>query len=339
MVASDCACKMCRNKLTNCEDFKDHEAYHKANHTVHMCQFCSNLESVIPHFQYKIGFEIVYCPGVRPQFERIWFVKLGSASLFHHHSWTQNPLKVNSVFHCDKCEKTFKKLAHLKRHEVSVHFLKKENCPHCGLQSSRRDNLEAHVQLVHGIDSESPFQCDDCQETFDRKSSFQRHARNLKTNCSICSAIFCTLKQLQQHRMKSHPHGHECSKCERTFQDKTHLNRHIKASRSNLICEVCTQEFCTTFDLRKHMGGHEQEKFECSFCNKSLSTNFNLKTHIANRSDHKCEQCDLIFCNKRNFDLHYSEVHGMKTCEICCETYCLKNYKWHMYSKHQQLTS
>ena len=25
-----CACKMCRNKLTNCEDFKDHEAYHKS---------------------------------------------------------------------------------------------------------------------------------------------------------------------------------------------------------------------------------------------------------------------------------------------------------------------
>ena len=31
-----CSCKMCRNKLTKCEDFKDHEAFHKANHT--MCQ-------------------------------------------------------------------------------------------------------------------------------------------------------------------------------------------------------------------------------------------------------------------------------------------------------------
>ena len=120
-----------------------------------MCQFCSNLESVIPHFHYKIGFEIVYCNAVRPQFERIWFFKRGSAYLLHHHSWTRNPPKVNYVFHCDKSEKTFKKLSHLKRHEVSVHFLKKENCPHCGLQSSRRDNLEAHIKLVHGIDCES----------------------------------------------------------------------------------------------------------------------------------------------------------------------------------------
>ena len=61
------------------------------------------------------------------------------------------------------------------------------------------------------------------------------------------------------------------------------------------------------------MGGHEQEKFECSFCKKRLSTNFNLQTHIANRSDHKCEQCDKMFCKKQNFNLHYSEVHDVKT--------------------------
>ena len=233
-------------------------------------------------------------------------------------------------------KKTFKKLCHLKRHEVSVHFLKKENCPHCGLQSSRRDNLEAHIKLVHEIDSELPFQCHDCQETFDRKSNFKRHARNMKTNCSICSAIFCTLKQFQQHRQISHP-KHECSKCQKTFQDKAHLNRHIKASRSDLICDVCTQEFCLVVDFSKHKRGHEKRKFWCSFCKKTFSTNFNLQTHRANRSDHRCEQCDLMFCNKRNFEWHYSEVHGVKTCEICCKTYDLKNYKHHMYAEHQQL--
>ena len=330
-----CPCKMCRHKLTKCDDFKDHEAFHKANHT--MCQFCADLERVIPHFHYKIIFETVYRSGIVPQFEDIWYVKLGSAALFLHHTWTQNPLKIDSQYHCDKCEKTFKKLCHLKRHEISVHFLKKENCPHCGLQCSRRDNLKAHIQLVHGNDdSEFPFQCDDCQETFDRKSSFERHSRNLKTNCSICAEFFCTLKQLQQHRMKSHP-KYECSKCEKTFQDQAHLNRHLKVSRSNLICEVCNQEFCTTVDFRKHMKSHEQEKFECSFCQKRFSTNSIVKTHMANRIDHKCEQCDLMFCNKRNFDLHYHEVHGVKTCETCCKTYDLKNFKYHMYSEHQQL--
>ena len=322
-----CACKMCRNKLTHCEDFEDHEAFHRANHT--QCRYCNNLESVIPNFHYKVVYEKVYYSAVRPQFERFW-VKLGCASLFsHEYGWHLNPPKKNSVYHCDKCDKTFKSVSHVKRHEISVHFSKKETCPHCGLQCSRKDNLEAHIMLVHEIDRESPFQCDDCQETFDKKSNFECHSRYLKTNCSICSAIFCTLKQLQQHRLISHP-KHECQKCERNFQDKAHLDRHIKANRPSLKCDVCNQEFCTTVDLKKHMRGHGQENYECSFCHKRLSTKFNLQTHIANRSDHKCDQCDQMFCNKQNFNMHYIEVHDVKTHEICCKT-C------HMYSVHQQL--
>ena len=50
-----CPCAMCRKKLVYCEDFEDHETFHRANHT--LCRFCENLESIIPHFDYKIEFE------------------------------------------------------------------------------------------------------------------------------------------------------------------------------------------------------------------------------------------------------------------------------------------
>ena len=137
------------------------------------------------------------------------------------------------------------------------------NCPHCGLQSSRRDNLKAHLLLVHGIEDESPYQCDDCQETFDKKSNIERHSRNLKTNFSICSEIFCSLKQLQQHRLKSHPPQHACPTCKKSFQDKAHLNRHIKVNASELKCEECNQEFCTVLEFKKHKKSHEQDAFRC----------------------------------------------------------------------------
>ena len=87
-----------------------------------------------------------------------------------------------------------------------------------------------------------------------------------------------------------HP-KHECSKCEKIFQDKANLNRHVEASRSDLICDVCTQEFCLTVDFSKHMRGHQQRKFWCPYCKKSFSTKFNQQTHTANRSDHSCKQC------------------------------------------------
>ena len=172
-------------------------------------------------------FERVYYPAVRPQFER-FFLRLGSASLFKHNYTTQPLWKVDSLFHCDKCEKTFKRMSHLKRHEVSVHFGKKESCPHCGLNYSRKDNLEAHIISVHGTKSKS-FQCEVCQETFNKKLNYQRHVNNIKTNCSICSDIFCTLKQLQQHRTECHSQqsNFECCHCKEIFSSKFNMKTHI----------------------------------------------------------------------------------------------------------------
>ena len=277
-----CPCTMCREKIGYCADFEEHETFHRANHT--NCRFCENLESIIPHFDYKIEFERVYYPAVRPQFER-FFLRLGSASLFKHNYTTQPLWKVDSLFHCDKCEKTFKRMSHLKRHEVSVHFGKKESCPHCDLNYSRKDNLEAHIKSVHGTKSKS-FQCEVCQETFNKKSNYQRHVNNIKTNCSICSDIFCTLKQLQQHRTECHS---------------------------------------------------QQSNFECCHCKKIFSSKFKMKTHIANRIEHKCGKCGEMLCNGRGLMLHHSEIHDVKTCDICSKTFSQKNYKWHMYSEHQQL--
>jgi hypothetical protein len=308
-----CPCTMCRNKMRYCEDFEDHETFHRANHT--NCRFCENLERCIPHYDYKIEFERVYYPAVRPQFER-FFLILGSASLFKH-TYTAKPVwksKVDSKFHCDKCEKTFIKLSGLKRHEFSVHFDKEENCPHCGLKSSRKDNLEAHIRLVHGSKSRS-FQCEVCLETFNKKSNFQQHVNNTRTNCSICSQIFCTLKQLQHHRK----------------------DKHAKSSATSFKCEICDQDYSTLSEFKKHKKIHEQPDLECCHCKKQFSSKFKMKTHVANRSDHKCGKCGEILCNGHDLMLHNSLIHDVKTCDICSKTFCQKNYKWHMYSEHQQL--
>ena len=329
-----CPCAMCRNKLGYCDDLEDHEIYHRANHT--MCRFCKELESLIPHFHHKVVYERVNNWHVRMTHIINFVDKLGSSSLFQHdYASARNPVKMNSLLNCDKCEKKFKSVSHFKRHEMSVHFGMKEKCPYCSLQTSRRDNLEAHILLVHGSERESAYQCDDCQETFDKKSNFERHSRNSKTNCSICSEMFCTLKQLQQHTLTSHPARHACSTCKKTFQDNANLKRHSKSTASELKCEKCHQGFCTFIAYKKHKKCHEQ--IECSHCKNRFSSKFNLKTHIANRSDQRCDQCGEMFCNSQSLKLHHSKVHNVKTCHICSTTYCLKNYRHHMYSEHQQV--
>ena len=113
-----CPCAMCRNKLGYCEDFEDHEIFHRANHT--MCRFCNNLESVIPNFHHTVVYQrVYYWDGKRTHFDRI-FDKLGSSSLFkHEYASAKNPLKINSLFQCNKCEKKFKSVSHFKRHDVA----------------------------------------------------------------------------------------------------------------------------------------------------------------------------------------------------------------------------
>ena len=152
----------------------------------------------------------------------------------------------------------------MKRHKISVHFKKKGNLSTLWFAVHEKRQFEgSHIASSWYWERESSFQCDDCQETFEKKSNFERHSGYLKTECSICSALFCTLKQLQQHKLNSHP-KHECPKCERKFQDKAHLERHSKADAPIRICEVCNKEFCTSGDLKKHMKSHVQGVFVLS---------------------------------------------------------------------------
>ena len=161
----------------------------------------------------------------------------------------------------------------------------KFECPTCGMQLTRRDNLEIHIENVHGTALVTEFKCDICLKSFNKKSNYARHENNAKTNCSICAEIFCTLKDCQQHMITNHP-----------------------------------------------------KKVECSFCHKSFSSKSKLKKHITERVEFKCDKCDKLLCNSFDIKMHRYNDHDVRSCDICQKgPYCPQNYKYHMYSEHQQL--
>ena len=334
-----CPCQMCRMNSSECKDFDDHLTFHLANHT--MCKYCNEVESFFPNFSYNVVYKRHYpnpsawCGG-QPD-EKVFYDTLGSASSFEHTSWysPSNPPQEDSLFTCDKCDKKLKILSLLKRHEVAVHYRKKEECQYCGFQSSRRDNLVEHIRLKHERDTNPQFKCEVCSESFHKKSNLSRHSKNLKTNCSICSEIFCTLKQLQQHNRFSHP-KYVCGKCGKGFKDQANLDKHQGTSTSRTKCEVCNKEHCTVSELSKHKKTHEKELLQCNFCNKRFASKYCHKRHIDQRSDHNCAECGETLCNKHDLKMHFSEVHNVKSCKICHKIFDLQNYKWHMYSEHQQ---
>ena len=335
----ECPCKMCRLKLENCEDFDDHLTFHLANHT--MCKYCNEIEKFFPNFSYNVVHKRHY-PHPKlwwggPPSDDIWYDTMGSASLFEHTSWhsRRNPPTEDSLFTCDKCDKKFKLLSHLRRHEVAVHYRNKEECHYCGFQSSRRDNLAAHMRLMHENEGKPQFKCEDCSETFHKKSNLMRHSKHLKTNCSICARIFCTLKQFQQHSRVSHP-KFECGKCRKGFKDQANLDKYQSRSTPRNTCEVCNKEHCSVLELNKHKKTHEEGSFRCNFCNKMFASKFCHRRHLNQRSDHKCAECGENLCNKQDLKMHTSLVHNVKSCEICHKAFNLKNYRYHMYSEHQK---
>ena len=140
---------------SNCqEDYLDHLLYHRALHT--FCKFCGNLEKIILHF----NFIICESKGYYPDFYEDHI----SASRFRH---TQKYIDIeknstSSKFSCDKCEKSYERKTHLKRHQSSSHFGEKVTCSHCGLQFARKGNLYDHIRSVH--EGSSNFQCFFCNQ-------------------------------------------------------------------------------------------------------------------------------------------------------------------------------
>ena len=293
-----------------------------------------------------------YYPSVRPQFEKFFDVQCSAWMLRHDSIYTMGALEEKeSKLSCDICSKKFQSVSHLKRHEVSSHYEIKSTCSLCGLQFSREDNLEAHKKLVHGDGEKNEYQCElsNCQEVFTRKSNFERHCQTKPRECSICTEIFCTLKQLQQHHKSEHAKFH-CQKCDKSFPLMSHLNRHLdgnlKAADGSFKnqCDVCNTVCCTKLDLLKHKKLNHREspekaEFECDYCQKTFNSRFGFKAHTVNREEKDCSKCGKVFCNGRDLKIHNNDIHGVRKCEICNSSFYLANYKHHMYKEHQQIVS
>lgn len=260
-----CPCKICRGLLTTCQDLEEHMIYHRAPHT--MCKFCDELAKLIPNNSWQIVYKNVYYSGVVPQFKK-YDERMGSASLFKHYRVEILPSSKQRPISCDKCELKFQSIYHLKRHEISVHYKLKVTYPHCGLQMTRRDNLEDHNNNVHGSGMAEKYKCDICLKTFDKKANYTRHKKTGKTNCSICAELFCTLKQLQQHRMEHHPMQLKCQYCNKTFNFNSHLKRHV-IGRIAVKCEKCEECFCNYPDLKMHQN-NEHARITNTTCTQNI---------------------------------------------------------------------
>lgn len=195
---------------------------------------------------------------------------------------------------------------------------------------------------------EGPFPCEECQKTFNRKTTLKRHLRihtGIKEfQCWICSKCFMEKSHLMRH-MRKHEGAVEkteveapysCSICDRKFTVKGQLSRHLRAHETEKpdtpqTCEICSKSFDKKAKYKRHMKVHDGvREHQCQVCGNRFKQKSNLNIHMKIHEGikaHQCEVCSMKFTNKSDLNRHMRKHDGVKPflCSICAKNFSRKD--------------
>jgi KRAB domain-containing zinc finger protein len=208
-------------------------------------------------------------------------------------------------------------------------------CDICGYTTTK-SALVQHKVRRHG---EKDFQCDLCNKWFSRKCELSTHRTSHFNNQGNLRKI---------RKVENIVEDDNKALINNVESGSDHLAGNLSQSDDVgdshkedklYTCDVCG--FQTTFHgLRVHKRRkHREKKFECDICSKKFHTNNLLQKHRASHFSEsgelkpwekdkcalgesvKCDDCDIVFSNKRAMEIHISKKHN-RVKKFMCE-YCL----------------
>jgi len=191
-------------------------------------------------------------------------------------------------FECEKCEKKFNSQESLDMHMISSLFEKdKHVCKTCSKEYKHKKDLDRHTRIHDEESSIVNISCDECGKVFTRKSNLYKHrgrkhglyylnfekARKvLKTEdgsfeCKICHEKFAedewnkldthlVLKECLNSESLNDDSLFQCQNCEKAYQDKNSLQRHMKLKHhylKSLCCDLCDFVSAYKSSLARHV--------------------------------------------------------------------------------------
>uniref|UniRef100_A0A3P8S3H1 Myoneurin n=1 Tax=Amphiprion percula TaxID=161767 RepID=A0A3P8S3H1_AMPPE len=208
---------------------------------------------------------------------------------------------------CAECNKQFKDVSSLRRHEKIHKGLKPFSCIFCSKTFRQATQLKTHLRIHTG---EKPFSC---------------------TQCDKCFAQKC---QLVAHRRMYH--GEEkpytCDRCGFKFATSSNYKIHLRlhSGEKPYVCDVCGQAFAQSSTLTYHKRRHTGEKpYQCDLCGMSFSVSSSLIAHarkhtgearrylvflcvfVSGETPYKCSQpsCDAKFVTSSELKKHMRRLH------------------------------
>jgi uncharacterized C2H2 Zn-finger protein len=131
---------------------------------------------------------------------------------------------VDIDFFCPRCDKSFRRVADLRRHALK-HEKPQYTCdvPGCARSFYRKDKLRDHVRQAHkgtlSITDEGILQVEVGEET-------EKSETPSSYTCTQCGLDFSTMGQLNSHINRKHNQRFKCNECDKAFNLRADLNRH-----------------------------------------------------------------------------------------------------------------